>query len=77
MRARKIVILAALMLAACGGTPPSPGPLPAPAVDMSTAPDLVKTCPGVDLLGDPKNCGSCGNVCPSGAASACQRGVCV
>lgn len=74
----RILTMMFALLVACGGTAPAPAPIPgpAPAADMST-PDLAKSCPGVDLMGDPKNCGACGNVCPSGAASACQRGVCV
>jgi hypothetical protein len=42
-----------------------------PPAQICPSSTLGKAC--VDLQSDPRNCGSCGNVCPSGI---CSRGVC-
>ncbi|KAH8805263.1 hypothetical protein F5884DRAFT_835621 [Xylogone sp. PMI_703] len=43
------------------------------ATPTTSTPTPTPTCGGADLLNDPNNCGTCGNVCPSGK---CVNGVC-
>jgi hypothetical protein len=62
-----------------GGGPPNPGP--GSGAGGTSGGTSGTSCPGVlcngactNILGDPNNCGGCGQACPSG--QGCTNGVC-
>lgn len=63
--------LVVLILTGCEPSIPTRDVIWLPQQDMATS------CPDMDLLRDPRNCGSCGNVCSTVRAAICIQGRCV